>query len=337
MRCGSFVLRVGLIVFALGFALAPSGWAQYVVVSSDFNDSVQKYDLAGNHLGAFVPTGVGGLDSPQGITVGPDGNVYVSSANNDRVLKYNGATGAFLGAITGGGLDQPWFCTFGPDHNLYVSSSLTSQVLCFDGASGAFLRVAASGGGLFRPDGLSFDPAGNLLVSDFWLPNSRVKRFDPVTGQFLGDSVVDAGLRQPLQNRLSEDGSTLFVSSYGTNEIRKYTAGGFVGTFAPSPLSGPVGQLVLPNGDVVVSSWNNSALLRFDGTGDHYLGVFSAADGLDHPNNLALLNVPEPSAAAAVATFAVGCLVCARCRYTRGSTAQAGKEHATSCLNMSTS
>src|SRR4051812_29123317 len=110
---------------------------QFVVVSSDFNDSIQKYDLAGHHLGAFVPSGGGGLDSPQGITVGPDNNVYVSSANTDQVLKYNGNTGAFLGAIAGGGLDQPWYLTFGPDTNLYVSSSLTSQVLCFDGTSGA--------------------------------------------------------------------------------------------------------------------------------------------------------------------------------------------------------
>jgi hypothetical protein len=53
----------------------------------------------------------------------------------------------------------------------------------------------------------------------------------------------------------------------------------------------------LPNGDVLVSSWNNSALLRFDNTGNQYLGVFSSADGLDHPNNLVLLNVPEPGAA----------------------------------------
>src|SRR5690348_12199810 len=109
MRFHFVGLPFALVLLACSAAFVPSGWAQYVIVSSDFNDSVQKYDLAGHHLGAFVPSGGGGLDSPQGITVGPDDNVYVSSANTDQVLKYNGATGAFLGAIAGGGLDQPWY------------------------------------------------------------------------------------------------------------------------------------------------------------------------------------------------------------------------------------
>src|SRR5690349_15208699 len=85
-----------LVLLACSVGFVTIGWVQYVIVSSDFNDSVQKYDLAGNHLGALVPSGGGGLDSPQGITVGPDNNVYVSSANTDQVLKYNGVTGAFL-------------------------------------------------------------------------------------------------------------------------------------------------------------------------------------------------------------------------------------------------
>jgi DNA-binding beta-propeller fold protein YncE len=325
MRFTSSFLLVLLLV-----AVVPAS-AQYVIVSSDFNDSVQKYDLAGHHLGSFVPSGGGGLDGPQGITVGPDGNVYVSSANTDQVLKYNGATGAFLGAIAGGGLDQPWFLTFGPDHNLYVSSSLTSQVLCFD-QTGAFLHVAAAGGGLFRPDGLSFDHDGSLLVSDFYLPNSKVKRYNPANGNFLSDAVSDSGLRQPLQNRLTDDGTTLVVSSYGTSQVRKYSAttGAFIGTFAASPLNGPVGQLVLPNGDVIVSSWNNSSLLRFNNSGDQYLGIFSQGDGLDHPNNLVLLNVPEPSVLAALGVIA-GILAA------RPRSCGAGRSTRASCPTRSTS
>src|SRR5262249_52014733 len=185
--------------------------AQVVIVSSDFNDSVQMYNFSGTRIGAFVPTGGGGLDSPQGITVGPDGDVYVSSANTDQVLHY-APDGTPLGQFQhAGGLDQPWFVTFGPDHNLYVSTSLTRPALCYYGVSGDFPRVAAQGHGLLRPDGLSFDRDGNLIVSDFAAASGgRVQKFNPQTGQWIADVIADPGLVNPLQNRLSDDGSMIF-------------------------------------------------------------------------------------------------------------------------------
>ena len=310
--------------YVLVCALGPAGVARgqsFVIVSSDFNDSVQMYDLSGNHVRAFVPGGGGGLDSPQGICVGPDGNVYVSSAANDRVLRYNGLTGAPMGQFqTGGGLDQPWYLRFGPDGDLYVSSSLTSQVLCYDGTSGAFKRVAAQGGGLARPDGLSFDADGNLLVSDFALVTSRVRKYNPQTGQWLGDVVVDPNLRGPLENRLSADGSTLFVSSFGTSEVRKYSmpGGAYLGNFASAPLNGSVGQVVMPNGaEVLVSSWNNSAIYRFGADSGAFLGTFTSGGPLNHPNNLAILTVPEPGSIGAAATGVLMLIARARAAMSR--------------------
>ena len=56
------------------------------------------------------PPGSGGLVRAQGLTFGPDGNLYVSSSVNDQVLRYDGSTGAFLDAFVSqgsGGLDGP--------------------------------------------------------------------------------------------------------------------------------------------------------------------------------------------------------------------------------------
>jgi glucose/arabinose dehydrogenase len=67
--------------------------------------------------------------------------LLVSSANNDRVLRYNGATGAFNDAFVpaaGGGLDAPRGLAFGPDGNLYVSSEITDSILRYNGVTGAF-------------------------------------------------------------------------------------------------------------------------------------------------------------------------------------------------------
>src|SRR5207253_1000711 len=79
--------------------------------------AIRRYD---GHTGAamdvFVATGAGGASQPgdpQFLAFGPDGNLYVASAENNgngSVLRYDGHTGAFLGAFvaTGtGGISGP--------------------------------------------------------------------------------------------------------------------------------------------------------------------------------------------------------------------------------------
>jgi streptogramin lyase len=90
----------------------------------------------------FISAGLGGLSAPHRAAVGPDGNFYVASANNDRILRYHGLTGAFLGVFaTAAQLDYPVDLQWGPDGNLYVSSQLNDSIVRFNGATGAFIDV----------------------------------------------------------------------------------------------------------------------------------------------------------------------------------------------------
>ncbi len=100
----------------------------------------------------------GGLDQPIGLVFGPDGNLYVTSAVTDNVLRYNGTTGAFIDTFASGGLNGPLGLVFGPDGNLYVSSRYTNNVLRYNGTTGAFIDTFASGGGLSCPNFLTFTP-----------------------------------------------------------------------------------------------------------------------------------------------------------------------------------
>ena len=85
------------------------------------------------------------------LTFGPDGNLFVSSAATDSVLRYQGSTGAGSGqfidasAVTSsGGLDAPRELIFGDDENLYVVSKNTNEVLRYGVASQAVLTVSLS-------------------------------------------------------------------------------------------------------------------------------------------------------------------------------------------------
>jgi hypothetical protein len=101
----------------------------------------------------------GGLDTPQNLTIGPDGNLYVSSWANHSVKRYDGQSGAFIDNFVpsgNGGLANPDQVVFGPDGQLYVSSRFNATTSRYDGTTGAFIDVFTSDGGVLFPKGLVF-------------------------------------------------------------------------------------------------------------------------------------------------------------------------------------
>lgn len=198
------------VVAGAGF-VAPAAEAA-LLIGNTRSDSIVLFDeINGTLLGDFTTPGANGLRDPDAITIGPDGNVYVSVGGNSglnlfdptypqdsAVLRFN-LKGEFLGvAAAGNGLTRPYGNAFGPDGNLYVSSFRTNEILRFDGKTGAFIDVFASDhndgfgspDGLNGPNGLLFGPDGSLYVTTqgsannvagdlVFLFDSQVLRYSP--------------------------------------------------------------------------------------------------------------------------------------------------------------
>ena len=71
--------------------------------------------MSGALIGLFVPSGSGGLSNAHGIVFGLDGRLYVADTPNNRILRYDGVTGAFLDVFVmpSGGLVAPVNLAFG--------------------------------------------------------------------------------------------------------------------------------------------------------------------------------------------------------------------------------
>lgn len=103
----------------------------------------------GAFMDDFVPAALGGLGRPGGLLFGPTGrndgkfDLYVASSGNNRILRYDGTTGAFVSEFVSsasGWLDHETSLTFGPDGNLYVANWAAGvghlAVLRFQGPNG---------------------------------------------------------------------------------------------------------------------------------------------------------------------------------------------------------
>ena len=168
-----------------GIVFGPDG---NLYVASWNNNSVSRFDgQTGVFLDTFVPSGSGGLEFPDGLTFGPDGNLYVANrvqprgSSDNSVLRYDGLTGAFLGAFvtpSSGGSNGPTHLVFDHEGNPLVSSVWTNRVLRYDGQTGAFLDIFVADG----PRGthhLTYMPL--IVVVDTIPPTSSVQALPTFT------------------------------------------------------------------------------------------------------------------------------------------------------------
>lgn len=198
--------------------------------SGPARNSVLRFDgQTGAFQSIFVASGSGGLDNPNGLTFGPDGNLYVASTKTDSVLRYDGQTGAFLGTFVSpnsGGVDAPNYLTFRNDGLLYVASQFTNQLLRYNSSTGAFVDTFVNNTQIM---GFAFSASGVLYLSagtSAGLPGSSVDRYAPL--QFAAFTVA---LTQPATTTVSinfatANGSAVAGLDYvATNGTLGFSAG----------------------------------------------------------------------------------------------------------------
>lgn len=200
------------------------------------------------------------VGNPYGLTLGPDGALYVCEIDTDRVRRIDLAGGGIetvagtgeVGYAGDGGpaleakLNDPYEIRFDGDGNMYFVEMKNAVVRRVDAGTGTISTVAGTGERGFsgdggpavraafdRPHSIALDGKGSLYIAD--IGNHRIRRLDLASGTVT--TFAGTGERAP-----TPDGAPL----------------------AGTPLNGPRALAFGPDGDMYIALREGNAVYRLD-------------------------------------------------------------------------
>jgi outer membrane protein assembly factor BamB len=279
----------------------------YVGARSNYVTRVDE--TTGNQLGTFAD----GFYALYSLTLGPDGNAYVSgitATSQWGVYRFNPITGQPLGTFTQGDLLDD--IDFSLDGKFYGVDQWTDELVEYPGSGRGPKRVVlsnvSSSGGITA---FHLGTHGDVFAVT---GISKIARYDLATGQQIGPKTDLSTLGLPGfgfdQMTFGPDGKLYVAYSY-------YSRGGPLmkgGVMRFDPLTGSLLDTVIsdldvygaeaggspgiafgPDGDLYIGSQHAKAVFRYDATTWNQIGQFPLPGFVPSATYFRFLPVPEPA------------------------------------------
>lgn len=234
-------------------------------------------------------TGEGQFNEPTGTAAGPNGSVYVSDLENNRI-QHLSVTGQVINqwgsAGTGDGqFDQPRGLAVGVGGDVYVADSNNNRIQRFTSTGTFVSQWTATGGGggpLSFPVDVETDAAGNVYVANGGSRQVVVYQADGTYVSSFGQQGIgddNADFQFPASIAVDPSGTPIYVSDEQSHRIKKFDAAGglldvsaphsWIGSTADGLFSGPNGIDIDPvSGELLVADSNNHRIQRLSSSLD---------------------------------------------------------------------
>jgi DNA-binding beta-propeller fold protein YncE len=246
-------------------------------------------------------TGKGEFDSPVGIAVDRNGNLFVSDANNGRIEKFS-PTGTFLEIIgtKGSGQGQlgaPNGIAVDSAGNIYVADAGNHRVQKLSADGKLIAEWRGPDVGFYGPRRIAIGPDDSVYVLD--QGRTRVVKLNP-DGKVLtvwgAKGAGDGQFDDPAAVAVDPTGNKVYVADPRNKRIQVFDSNGkFLTKWIVPEWGGPYGfedlAIDAKAGRIYASSTHMNAVLIFDLNGNR-IGSLppKPPDTLDGPSGLALAN-----------------------------------------------
>lgn len=257
--------------------------------------------ITGGSLSAS-PVSING-NSPFGMFVAVNGDMYVADANNSRILKYTFPfTGSSAPVVVAGGngygsganqLAFPNNVYVSAAGDIYVADYGNSRIQKFPaGSTSSTSGTTVAQSGLSGASYVTLDASGNMYVADN--SNHRVVMFPPGSDATTAGTVVASGFSYVQSLWLTPAGD-LYVADYDGNRILKYTgatgtgivvAGGNGAGSAANQFYYTTGVAVDNAGNVYVVDKGNNRVQKFPAGSTSATNGITVATGLNTPQGI---------------------------------------------------
>lgn len=245
------------------------------------------------------------LQSPKGVSVASNGNVYAADTQNNVIRKVDSLTGLITtvagtgspgssgdgGQATSAKLSAPQDVAVAPNGDLYIADTGNNEIRKVTAVTGVITRYAGTGspgssgdGGaatsakLRSPTGVSLASNGDLYIAD--QGNNEVRKVAAATGIITciagtgspgssgdGGAATSAKLRSPYDVAVNSNGD-FYIADQGNNKVRKVTAAtGVITTYAGTGSPGYGGD----GGPATDAKLQQPEAVAFASNGDLYV------------------------------------------------------------------
>ncbi len=270
--------------------------------------AIQLVDSSGNSLAtAFLSgTGVGPhvayvpgtvtvlashLNSPGGVAVDGNGNVFLSDTGNNRILELPQSSGSYgnLIQLPVSGLNIPSGLAIDGAGNLYIASNGNDLVFRLPWLGNRYGAQSKVGTGLYGPSSIALDLQGNVYVAETLA--QKILQLPWSGNKFLAEVFIGSYVREPVGVAVGNNGNLLFSSPYTNSiaevpwQVSRYGVQIYVSNLKTSFPS----QIVTDgNNNLFILDTTKNQVVILPWLGSSYGAQITVANGFNAPQGLAI-------------------------------------------------